>query len=115
MKYKVGDVVHVRKDLILDKKYGCDTFTTSMSKFLGTDQIIKAVFPKDYTMEDDDTNWYFTDEMLEKSKMYTEEAVIIMIGNYLLYHEQKCILATMDDSSTFPMSVREWFNENKKL
>lgn len=41
MKYKVGDKVRVRKDLILGKMYGCNNFTSSMISLLGRVVTIK--------------------------------------------------------------------------
>ena len=65
MKYKVGDKVRVRTDLIVDKIYGADKFILSMCKFKGKICTIKEICDKCYLFEEDDDEWYWTDEMLE--------------------------------------------------
>lgn len=65
MKYKVGDKVRVRTDLIEDKIYGAEKFILSMFKFKGKICTIKEIYDKYYLFEEDDDEWYWTDEMLE--------------------------------------------------
>ena len=45
---------------------------------------------------------------------YTGDEVKSLISQYLLYHEHMCALADLDHPSTYPMSVTEWFELNKK-
>lgn len=65
MKYKVGDKVRVRKDLVVYKKYGSDTFVSDMISFKGKQVTIKKVNDEKYQIEEDDSMWNWTDEMLE--------------------------------------------------
>lgn len=67
MRYKVGDKVRVRKDLVVDKDYGTQFFVDGMRKFKGKIVNIKRVEDSFYRIEEDEIvysyNW--TDEMLE--------------------------------------------------
>ena len=67
MKYKVGDKVRVRKDLVVDNIYGGQVFVDGMMEFRGKIVTIKCVTDSFYRVEEDKNifsyNW--TDEMLE--------------------------------------------------
>lgn len=64
MKFKVGDKVRVRKDLIVGERYGSDGFISDMKKLLGDVVTIKKVVdPDKYRIVEGYYNW--TDEMLE--------------------------------------------------
>ena len=65
MKYKVGDKVRVRTDLIVDKIYGAEKFISLMCEFKGRICTIKEFCGKCYLLEEDDDEWYWSDEMLE--------------------------------------------------
>ena len=67
MKFKVGDLVRVRKDLVAGERYGNDDFTGEMKKYKGKIfNIIKTTKSGIYYLEGCD--WYcFTDEMLEEA------------------------------------------------
>ncbi len=65
MKYKVGDKVIVRSDLVVDTKYGFDTFIDDMTSSKGKQVTIKEVNNDRYLIEEDNGKWNWTDEMLE--------------------------------------------------
>ena len=77
-KYKVGDKVRVRRDLIVDKQYYMsdgfhgEIFVNSMKKMKGKVVTIKDAYEQHYRIEE--FSWYWTDEMLElvesKSKLF---------------------------------------------
>lgn len=74
MKYKVGDKVKVRSDLVVGKSYGEHTFVHDMIKFSGKIVTIESVWKQGYRIEED-TYWW-TDEMLEPvEEMSAEEAI----------------------------------------
>ena len=73
MKFKVGDRVKVKKDLVTGKAYGKDIFIDAMEKYKGKIVIIKAVFTYSYAIKEDRGNWAWTDEMFEDKKEYTYE------------------------------------------
>ena len=66
MKYKVGDKVRVRKDLVVDKKYGNGyLFNRDMSSRIGLETTVTAVLDDEcYRIKNGDV-WFWTDEMLE--------------------------------------------------
>lgn len=69
MKYKVGDKVRVRKDLKEWEQYGRLTFTESMGKLRGNNVTIKEVLSNDYHIVEDNSEYFWTDEMLEGNKI----------------------------------------------
>lgn len=67
MKYKVGDKVRIREDLLIDKKYDGCRFTSSMTVFLGKIVTIRKVYENSnrYKIEEDYEIWAWTGEMFE--------------------------------------------------
>ena len=53
MRYKVGDKVRVRKDLVVGKSYGGYVFTRSMEEFKGEIVTIESVDGNHYYIEED--------------------------------------------------------------
>lgn len=68
MKYKVGDKVKVREDLEIGETYGGLTFSVQMREYRGQIVTIKTADDDSYQIEEDELNWYWTDEMLEDVK-----------------------------------------------
>lgn len=64
MKYKVGDRVKIREDLIEDKQYGAQVFTSEMKPWCGQVATIAHCGECDYLLEGADI-WYWTEEMIE--------------------------------------------------
>jgi hypothetical protein len=67
MKFKVGDKVRVRKDLVDEQKYGGQCFVYDMSKFMDKIATIKSVYNSCYCIEEDGGEWFWTDEMFESN------------------------------------------------
>ncbi len=66
MKYKVGDKVRVKKDLVADRIYGYVVFVNDMEKYCGKTVTIKSITESGrYKLEEDSAKRYWTDEMLE--------------------------------------------------
>ena len=65
MKYKVGDKVKVKEDLEIGETYGGLTFSVQMREYRGQIVTIKTADDDSYQIEEDELNWYWTDEMLE--------------------------------------------------
>lgn len=74
MKYKVGDKVKVKEDLEIGKTYGGLTFSFQMREYRGQIVTIKTADDDSYQIEEDELNWYWTEEMLEDVE---EEKMII--------------------------------------
>lgn len=66
MKYKVGDKVKVRNDLVVGKTYGYDViFTDDMARYKGQVTTISRVGNDFYKIKDDIYYWSWVDEMFE--------------------------------------------------
>ena len=63
MKYKIGDKVRVRKDLVADNYYGGVCYVDYMDGFKGKECVITDMDGISYQM--DNFNFWWTDEMLE--------------------------------------------------
>lgn len=74
MKYKVGDKVKVRSDLLVGKNYGEHAFVHDMFKFRGKIVTIESVWKQGYRIVED--IYWWTDEMLEPvDEMSAEEMI----------------------------------------
>ena len=81
MKYKVGDKVRVRKDLVEGEQYGGETVADDMADMRGMVVTIEDVCGGSYGIEEDAGGYTWTDEMFEPVEELTaEEAVRIMGG-----------------------------------
>lgn len=78
MKYKVGDKVRVRKDLVGYSSYGGCSFLREMESFIGKVVTIRKVIDEEYTILEDDGEYAWTEEMFEglAEKMTTAEKII---------------------------------------
>lgn len=77
MKYKVGDKVRIRRDLMIFGRYGSQTFVKQMEKYKGMTATISEVFSDTYCIkEDKGEKWYWTDEMFEADDELTAEEAI---------------------------------------
>ena len=74
MKYKVGDKVRVRKDLVVGKRYGCYPDVSKMVEKSGKIATIRTVHSDFYEIYKDVYSW--TDEMFEPVEELTAEEAI---------------------------------------
>ena len=65
MKYKVGDIVKVRKDLKAGKDFGDLYVTNDMAELVGKLVTIDSIDEKCYHIEEDDLNYCWIDEFFE--------------------------------------------------
>jgi hypothetical protein len=65
MKYKVGDKVRVRKDLVVNSYYGGADFVEEMKSFIGKVVTISKVIGNDYMILEDDGDYVWTNEIFE--------------------------------------------------
>lgn len=96
MKYKIGDKVKVRNDLVANKKYGSQTFVPTMAKFTG-EQIIKEVYTQGYTIKADKNlcQYLWTDEMFEDTEENKMENQNITINMENLSQEERTTLLSL--------------------
>ena len=73
MKFKIGDKVKVKNNLITGKLYGTQSFVCNMEKYKSKIVTIRNVYAHFYEIEEDRGVWYWTDEMFENEKQYTYE------------------------------------------
>ena len=68
MKYKVGDKVKIREDLVEGEYYGYEYFSCYMKKFLGKVCTILDVDEHTYILKEDEETWKWrwSDEMIER-------------------------------------------------
>lgn len=90
MKYKVGDLVRVRSDLVVDGRYGSCRFAHEMAKFKGKVVTIASVLEKLNNYRIEEGGFYWTDEMLEPIEefnvgdvVYTQEGEKMIIKEIL--------------------------------
>lgn len=83
MKYKVGDKLRIRRDLMIYERYGSQTFIEQMEKYKLMPVTISEVFSEFYHIkEDKGENWSWTDEMFEgliEDELTVEEAIRLKI------------------------------------
>ena len=65
MKYKVGDKVHIRKDLEVGKMYGGLNINEQKAEFLGKTATVKIYWGNEYSLDIDGGKWAWSDEMFE--------------------------------------------------
>ena len=63
MKYKVGDEVRVRKDLVPGNFYGKDYYISSMDKFKGEKCVITEIWDQSYQINN--FGYWWSEEMFE--------------------------------------------------
>ena len=71
MKYKVGDRVKIKEDLVAGRQYDDDTtFTDEMSQYKGKTAVITRIdiFEQFYEIDLDNGEWAWIDEMFEDVK-----------------------------------------------
>jgi len=75
MKYKVGDKVRIKANLVANEEYGDKIFVRSMKKFTGKTATIFKVGINYYILKIDKENvcWGWTDEMLEPVSEYPKK------------------------------------------
>lgn len=78
MKYKAGDKVRVRKDLVVGKRYGCYPAASKMVEKSGKIATIRTVHSDFYEIYKDAYRW--TDEMFEPVEEMSAEEVFEIFG-----------------------------------
>lgn len=128
MKYKVGDKVRIRRDLMIFERYGSQTFVKQMEKYKGMPATILEVFSDTYYIKEDKCeNWYWTDEMFEaEDELTAEEAIKIQAEmcnsiNYCMncpINKEKCGYCCESFKAENPEKVvkiiKQWKKDHEK-
>ena len=87
MKYKVGDKVRVRKDLVVDKEYGNDSFVIGMKSMLGKTVTINSVNEESETYHIRECGFNWTEEMFEENgdKLSLKGMIVEVEAGYTYY------------------------------
>lgn len=101
MKYKIGDKVKIRNDLVEYKRYGSYTFVPYMSKFKG-EQIIKELTHNGYTIKADTQGFKWSDEMFEDIKDKMDNTLQINMNN--LTDEERNTLLSLVEKANKPVN-----------
>lgn len=87
MKFKVGQKVRVKENLVVGRMYGEYQFTAAMAKYRGKTYSIFDVVCDHYQLSgcmnmDGNFYWYFTDEMLELAEFTEDDLKTGMVVEY---------------------------------
>ena len=87
MKYKVGDKVRVREDLIVDKEYGNDCFVIGMKGMLGKTVTIDSVNEETEIYRIKECGFHWTEEMFEENgdKPSLKGKIVEVAAGYTYY------------------------------
>lgn len=100
MKYKVGDRVRIREDLVMGGSYGDSIAVDDMIDMGGSVVTIERVGNLGYYIEEDPDGYCWTDEMFEPVEEMSAEEAIKLFGE--LCHEQdgcdECPIKKIDDA-----------------
>ena len=119
MKFKVGDTVRIKNNLIVGQEYNDYVFDKDMEQYKGLTSTIKHVCTPYYRIDIDNGRFGWTEDMLEPCKDYREllqtgvfgeisnGEVFVVIGNKLVYQNGEFdYINLLNDKLQFKMSNR---------
>lgn len=115
--YNVGDRVRVRSDLVVDRRYGDNTFVEAMTPLRGKVVTIKSLFcDSEYTIEEDSKYW--TNEMLEGKEIVNKHKIgdKVTVRGDLEYCQQYGANAVNGDMMNFKgqeVTIKSIVNESR--
>ena len=114
MKYKVGDKVRVRNDLVGYERYGNQTFVPTMAEYTG-EQIIKEVRADGYTIKADKhlCQYVWTDEMFEDIKEDKMDNNTLQINMNNLTDKERATLLSLVEKANKPVN-KVWKPEEEE-
>lgn len=94
MKYKVGDKVKIKENLIVGKTYGGLYLHDGAGRHIGEETIVTKVERERYRLAVDNSSRIWTNEMLEPVEEMRAEELVKIIGNICEAHNEceKCPL-----------------------
>lgn len=103
MKYKVGDKVKVRTDLVKDNWYGHYVYVSAMDNFKG-EQTIREIKDDGYLIYGDYGNYRWTDEMFEDTEENKMDNNNITVNMENLSQEERTALLSLIEKANKPKS-----------
>lgn len=109
MKFKVGQKVRVKKDLVIGRQYGEYCFNIHMVNLRGKILVVSSVFDNGYHVEEP-SYFIFSDEMLEPAEFtkadletgmvveYRDGRLRVVFGNRLLGKQEYCLLNEFEET-----------------
>lgn len=101
MKYKVGDKVKVRSDLVKDNRYGHHVYVSAMGNFKG-EQTIREIRGDGYLIYGDCGNYRWTDEMFEDTEENKMDNNNITVNMENLSPEERSTLLSLIEKANKP-------------
>lgn len=101
MKYKVGDKVKVRTDLVKDNRYGHHVYVSAMDNFKG-EQTIREIRGGGYLIYGDCGNYRWTDEMFEDREENKMDNNNITVNMENLSQEERSTLLSLIEKANKP-------------
>lgn len=98
MKYKVGDKVKVRSDLVKDNWYGHYVYLSEMDNFKG-EQTIREIRSDGYLIYGDYNNYRWTDEMFEDTEENKMDNNITVNMENLSQEERSTLLSLIEKAN----------------
>ena len=98
MKYKVGDKVKVRTDLVKDNWYGHYVYVSAMDNFKG-EQTIREIKDDGYLIYGDYGNYRWTDEMFEDTEENKMDNNNITVNMENLSQEERTLLSLIEKAN----------------
>lgn len=127
MKYKVGDKVRIRKDLVTGGSYGCSVAVDDMTDMAGSVVTIESVGSIGYYIEEDPDGYCWTDEMFEPvEEMSVEEAIEILAELCMKQYtcdecpircidrQKKCVSIRRENPTKVVKVLEQWKAEHEK-
>lgn len=102
MKYKVGDKVRVKRDLVINEKYGDGTlFRNDMARYEGQVVTISEIGDYSYRIKEDNERWGWTDEMFEDVAEAPTDGKIqtVDVGYYLAFCGHRLLMDVYQDGT----------------
>lgn len=113
MKYKVGDKVKVRSDLVKDNWYGHYVYVSAMDNFKG-EQTIREIRDDGYLIYGDCSNYRWTDEMFEDMDENKMDNNNITVNMENLSQEERSTLLSLIEKANKPKNKVWKPEENEK-